>query len=158
MRVVTLVLFATLIASAEFLRIEVTFEDIGCASCVESLQGRLARVRGVEKVEVDAEKRLATLHLEPGNQVRLAPLLARITQDGTKVTRVAVSAEGTIGSTQDGLVFQPSALTDLYRLHLPAENAINPRPGAIYAIEGTVDGAGIDRGPILKAASAVEIR
>jgi hypothetical protein len=98
------------------------------------------------------------VHLEPRNQVRLAPLLARITQDGTKVTRVAVRAEGTIGSTQDGLVFQPSGLTDLYRLQLPAENAIHSRPGAIHAIEGTVDGAGTNRGPILKAASAVEIR
>ncbi len=150
-----LFLLAAFPACAEFLWVAVTFEDIGCVSCVDSLQGRLARVRGVEKVEVDAAKRTATLHLQPGNRVRLGPLLSRITQDGTKVTGVVVSAQGTIESTQEGLAFQPSGLSQPYRLQLPPPAKIEPRPGAVYSIRGTVEDAGTGE-PLLKAESAYE--
>jgi copper chaperone CopZ len=156
MRVVTLLLLAVSALSAEFLQIEVTFEDIGCASCVESLQGRLARVRGVAKVEVDAQKRTALLELQAGNQVRLAPLLSRITQDGTKVTGVAVSARGAIESTQQGLSFQPSGLSQSYRLQLPPAAKIDPRPGVVYTIRGTVEEPAASGDPLLRAESVVE--
>ncbi len=154
MRLVFLALLTALTAAAEFLRIEVTFEDIGCASCVESLQGRLARVRGVQKVEVDAEKRAAALHLEPGNQVRLAPLLSRIRQDGTKITRVAVSANGTIESRGNDFVFHPSGLTEIYRLQLEDGVAkVDPQPGVGFAIRGTVTGTEAGAEPAVTVSS-----
>ena len=95
---------------AEFLRVEVTFQDTGCASCIASLERRLGRVRGVERVEIDAERGIATVDLESNNRVRLTPLLSRITQDGTKILQTRVAANGTITTTEQGLVFQPSGL------------------------------------------------
>ena len=73
-------------------------------------------MRGVERVEIDAERGVATLHLAPGNRVRLTPLLSRITQDGTKILRTEVEAKGTIVNNAPGLVFQTSGLKQTYRL------------------------------------------
>jgi len=153
-QLVFLLLLTALTGSSEFLQIEVTFEDVGCASCVESLEGRLARVRGVEKVEVDAEKRTATMRLEPGNQVRLSPLLSRITQDGTKVTGVVVNAKGTIDPAPEGAVFRPSGLTEIYRLQLAEGVArVQPRPGLVFVVQGTVTGTEADSEPAITVSS-----
>jgi copper chaperone CopZ len=163
-----LLLVAALPLSAEFLRIDVAFEDIGCASCIESLEGRLARVRGVERVEIDAKRGVATLHLAAKNHVRLRPLLSRITQDGTKVARIDVIAlgsiqtgsieTGSIETTTAGFLFQPSGLTQAYRLKFEAK-AIKgqPRSGATYKVRGEVSRVEPGAKPILQAISVTMV-
>ncbi len=140
-RLALALLAAALPLGAEFLKVEVTFEDTGCASCIASLEGRLGRVRGVKRVEIDAERGVATLHLTPDNRVRLTPLLSRITQDGTKILRTEVEAKGTITMTEQGQVFQPSGPTQTYRLTFE-EDIPNPSvaPGSIYVVRGVVTG------------------
>ena len=157
MRLAMLLLVAALPLSAEFLRIDVAFEDIGCASCIESLEGRLARVRGV-----------ATLHLAAKTHVRLRPLLSRITQDGTKVARIDVIAlgsiqtgsieTGSIETTTAGFLFQPSGLTQAYRLKFEAK-AIKgqPRSGATYKVRGEVSRVEPGAKPILQAISVTMV-
>jgi len=99
---------------AEFLRVEVAFQDTGCVSCIASLEGRLGRVRGMEKVEIDPDRGVAIMYLAPKNRVRLTPLLARITQDGTKILGTKVEARGVIESLQQGLTFTPSGINQVW--------------------------------------------
>ncbi|MCP5112659.1 MAG: heavy-metal-associated domain-containing protein [bacterium] len=154
MRPVLVLLAAALPLGAEFLQLEVQFEGVGCASCIESLEGRLGRVRGVERVEVDAGRSLAMLDLAPENRVRLGPLLSRITQDGTRIVQTSVVARGTIETGEPGLLFRPTGLKRAYRLELgEAVSKIVPRTGATYKVRGVVPGTDT----VLKAESvAVE--
>ena len=156
---VLLLLLITLALQAEFLRVDVNFEGVGCASCINSLEGRLGRVRGVERVEVDAERSQVNIHLAENNRVRLGPLVSRITQDGTKITQTAVVAKGTITTDAEQTQFQPSGLTKPYRLELVEGVSIeNPPEGAIFRVEGTVTGFEPGSEPVLRAKSVAVTR
>lgn len=139
MRLAILLLVTALSAKAEFRRVEVDFEGTGCASCAESLPGRLERVRGVESVEVDLDRSRVTIQLAAGNKARLAPLFSRITQDGTKIRRVETLVRGKIARQDGKLSFQPSGLTETYHLR-QAEGAsrLNPLDEALYEIRGVI--------------------
>jgi hypothetical protein len=139
MRAAILLLVTTLAAHAEFLRVEVTFQGTDCISCTESLQGRLERVRGVESVALDLERSIVTLGLAAENSVRLAPLLSRITQDGTKISRIEIVAKGAILREEGKLRFQPVGLKETYRLQLSAEDSKRElQQGSLYEVRGTV--------------------
>ena len=153
MRLALVLMLAAVPVFGELLRIGVAFQDAGCASCVESLAGRLARVRGVERVELDAEESLVTLHLTPGNRVRLTPLLARITQDGTKVLRTEVMGRGTIVAAEGGYVFEPAGSAQTYRLRLEEDAAKAIEPDKIYEVRGVVSGTEPGEEPVLAADS-----
>ncbi len=154
MRVAAVWLVAALPLCAEYLKVEVTFEDTGCASCIASLEGRLGRVRGVDRVEIDAQRGVATLYLAPNNRVRLTPLLSRVTQDGTKILRTEVEAKGTIVTAAHGLVFQPSGLTQTYRLEFNKEASNTSfQTGSTYAVQGVVSGIAPGSEATLTAAS-----
>ena len=156
MRLVIFLLALGLPAAAQFQQMEVTFEDTGCASCVESLEGRLARVRGVEAVDLDAERGVVTLRLEENNRVRLGPLFARITQDGTKITRVAAVAHGAIEGNADAWLFHPSGLGQAFRLQPTGEVAkVRPESGVVYKVSGVVTAFGAGEEPVFEAAAIV---
>jgi hypothetical protein len=91
--------------SAEFLELEMRFQDAGCEPCIESLEGRLERVRGVETATVDAEKGEIRLVLSETNRVRLGPLRGRVTQDGTKILETQAVARGALERIEGALVF-----------------------------------------------------
>ncbi len=139
---------------AEFLRVEVTFQDTGCASCIASLEGRLSRVRGMGRVEIDAERGVATMHLAAGNRVRLTPLLSRITQDGTEILGAKVEGLGVIETTSEGLAFVPTNLSQTYRLRLEGgAGKRTPEPGALYRVRGSATGVEAGTEPVISAAS-----
>ena len=93
-------LFALLLASAgvgsgQLIEARIEFHDTtGCVSCAESLQGRLERVRGVEEVSLDLDAGVIEIVFAEDNRVRLAPLRARITQDGTDIAAMRIVARG----------------------------------------------------------------
>lgn len=147
-----LLLVVALSLDAEFLRVEVAFQDTGCASCIASLEGRLGRVRGMERVEIDPDRGLAIMQLAPKNRVRLTPLLARITQDGTKILGTKVEARGVIESVRQGLTFTPAGLNQAYRLALEGEAAETTRESNItYRLRGSVEETGLGSEPLLTA-------
>ena len=159
MRLVIFLLALGLPAAAQFQQMEVTFEDTGCASCVESLEGRLARVRGVEAVNLDAERGVVTLRLEKNNRVRLGPLFARITQDGTKITRVAAVALGAIEGNADAWLFHPSGLGQTFQLLLTGEAAkVRPESGVVYKVSGVLTGTEFGEGSVFEAAAIVKVK
>ena len=150
MRVVWLLLFSGICLRGEFLRIEVEFQDTGCASCLESLQGRLERVRGIERVEIDAANGIARMQLAAGNKVRLGPLLARITQDGTKILSTHVSARGVIGAAEPGPLLQLSGIAESYLLKLPVKLSPALEAGATYRVAGAIQEPGSSDQAILQ--------
>jgi copper chaperone CopZ len=83
-------------ASAQLRTLTVSFDGIGCASCVASLAPRLKRLRGVEAAEVDAVKGCVTLRLAPENRVRIEQVRDAIEQDGTRATHALVEATGRV--------------------------------------------------------------
>jgi hypothetical protein len=100
-------------------------------------------------------------------------LLSRITQDGTKIARIDVIALGSIetgsiesGSTETGSIetaatgflFQPSGLTQAYRLELAAKAMKDqPRSGVTYKVQGEVSRAEPGAKPILQAISVTMV-
>ncbi len=111
-------------------------------------------MRGVERVELDAEHGRVTLHLAADNRIRLTPLLARITQDGTKIMRTSVAARGTITAVQEGHVLEFSGLGQSYTLRF-GENVLKgaPQEGVIYEVEARVYGTEPGEVPLLTAES-----
>ena len=154
MRFAVLLLASAFPLCAQFVRVEIDFQDAGCASCIESLEGRLSRVRGVERVELDAEHGRVTLHLAADNRVRLTPLLSRITQDGTKIVRTSAAARGTITAAQEGHVLEFAGLGQSYALRF-GENVLRgePQKGVIYEVEASVSGTEPGEVPVLTAGS-----
>ncbi len=147
MRLAVLLLVLWVPGRAEFFRLEVEFQGLGCASCIESLPGRLKRSRGVESVEVDAERSVVTLRLQAGNRVRLGTVLSKITQDGTKVVRTKVVAVGVVAESGQGLVFVPKGLSRKYRLEGDGGRL---EVSGTYRVEGVVPVAGGGEGPVLR--------
>ncbi len=139
MRFAILLLATALGASGEFRQVVVDFEGTGCVSCAESLPGRLGRVRGVEKADVDLDHNRLTIGLAAGNKTRLGPLLSRITQDGTKIRRVEALVRGRIIEAGATPGFQPSGLTETYLLE-PAADAskVAPQEDVLYEVRGVV--------------------
>ena len=95
-RLATLLLLCSIAARAQFLEFHVRFDDGGCLSCAESLEGRMQRVRGVETVKLDLEQGVIELKLEPDNRVRLAPLMSRIEQGAAKALQTKLIARGVV--------------------------------------------------------------
>lgn len=164
MRPTTAFLAMTLLATAitvhaEFLRVEVTFQPTDCISCTESLQGRLERVRGVERVTLDLDRSVVTMEFEADNKVRLTPLLSRITQDGTKVSRTEVVVTGTVTRQGDGLRFQPDGLRETYRLHFPARSSTGDlQEDSTYKIQGIASGIEPGGEPVIEVLSAALVQ
>ena len=84
MRWLGFVLFFVLAAScpAQFRTVEMTFQGVGCASCLESLPSRVQRLRGVESATVDAKAGVLTVKLAEQNRVRVEQIRDFVEQDG----------------------------------------------------------------------------
>ena len=100
MKLAWLMLLGVLPCAAQFRSIEITFQGIGCVSCIESMPERLQRLRGVEKVTVDAKSATLKIALAEQNRVRLEQVRDMIEQDGTKTRRAAVRIKGEL--TREG--------------------------------------------------------
>jgi len=102
-------------ALAQFQWIEITFDGVGCASCVESLPARMQRMRGVESAKVDAAKGTLQVRLAAENRVRVEQVRDAIEQDGTKVRRAVVSIRGVVAG-EGGAWTLKAALLPAYGL------------------------------------------
>ncbi len=89
--------------------IEMSFEGIGCASCLESLPGRLGRIRGIESATVDTKAGLLRVKLAEQNRVRVEQIRDMVEQDGTRATSAAVSIAGELKREDGSWVLRPPA-------------------------------------------------
>ena len=92
---------------AQFESMELRFEGMGCASCVESMPARVKRMRGVEEASVDPVSSKLRIRLAESNRVRLEQVRDAIQQDGTKVRSAAVTARGAVSRRDGKWMFQP---------------------------------------------------
>jgi copper chaperone CopZ len=86
----------TLLLAAQLRSVDLSFEGIECASCVESLPARIQRLRGVESAKVDAAKQILAVRLAAENRVRLEQIRDAVEQDGTKTRQATVTIQGTL--------------------------------------------------------------
>src|SRR5215471_3449753 len=91
---------------AQFRSMELTFEGIGCASCMESLPGRVGRIRGVESATVDAQRGVLKVQLAEQNRVRLEQIRDMIEQDGTKVKAATITVQGDLAHVDGKWILQ----------------------------------------------------
>lgn len=98
------VLLAALAASAfaQLRSVELRFEGVNCAPCLESLPARIQRMRGVESARVDAEKGLLTIKLAEANRIRLEQIRDTVEQDGTKARAATVALAGELAEAAPG--------------------------------------------------------
>ena len=114
LRFLSLFLLLAASAPAQFLSFEMEFTDSGCVPCTESMQSRLERIRGVESASIDLEKGLIHLDLAESNRIRLGPLRARVTQDGTKIQEMRFTAKGVVEERNGTEVFVPAGLNSAF--------------------------------------------
>ena len=127
---------------AEYREIEIVFAPkTDCISCVESLEGRLARVRGVERAELDLAASRIRLTLAAGNVVRTAPLRARIGQDGTAIVEMLVTAEGFAARGAEGWTLTISGIDEVLPMSFD-EGAGAPPTGRLAARGRIVESGG----------------
>jgi copper chaperone CopZ len=120
-------------ASAQFREIDIRFEGIGCASCLESLPGRLKRMRGVESVKVDAQRSIVELRLAAENRVRLEQVRDAIEQDGTKAMSARVVVQGIVEREGDIWILRPGGVPGVYALD---GSDWKPGPATVEAAAG----------------------
>ena len=140
-RLATLLLLWAMAAPAQFLEFRVRFDDGGCLSCAESLEGRLQRVRGVETVTFDLELGIVELKLAADNGVRLAPLMSRIEQGAAKALETRVVAKGVLVDDAGvrKLALQGEAAGQVYWLEGDASGQLGPvviEADVLDALEG----------------------
>lgn len=114
-RLLPLILLA-LPAAAQFSSIELRFEGVGCAPCIESMPDRMKRLRGVESATVDAAKGVLTVKLTAQNRVRLEQVRDAIEQDGTKARSAHVEIKGDAAQAESGWMLSAAGLTVRYGL------------------------------------------
>ena len=130
---VALLLFLAAPAWAQFRSIEITFEGIGCASCMESMPSRMQRLRGVESATVDAQRGVLKIQLAEQNRVRLEQVRDMIEQDGTKTKAAKVTLKGELKQVDGKWVLQPASVPTSYAV-------VAPKPAAgTYVASGDVE-------------------
>lgn len=94
MRFAPIFLFAAAPLAAEFLAVRLEVSDMDCASCVQSLESGLKRIRGVEKVTL-SQHNGAEMILQPGNKLTLERLRDAIKGVGFTPKTAHVKVKGT---------------------------------------------------------------
>ena len=122
--------------TAELLESEITFEGTGCVSCAESLEPRLARVRGVEDVELNLDRSTVKLVLEEGNKARIGPLRLRVTQDGTKIVAMTAVVRGVAEQKGDAWALTVTGPEEFIALKLG--EGLRLESGKAYRLTGKI--------------------
>lgn len=109
-----LVMLIPVLARAEYLKIEMGFGGMECASCTEFIEGKFTRNRNVKSVHVDKQNSVLTLELKPDNKLRLEQVRDQVQQSGftPKDTRVVVQGVAQNGALTISGLEQQIAVTD----------------------------------------------
>lgn len=139
-------IMAALPCLAQFRLIEIKFEGVGCAGCIDSLPSRMQRLRGVESAVVDVDRGILKVHLATQNRVRLEQVRDLIEQDGTKTVQAAVRVKGDLAKLDAKWLLRPKELSTSYEVESKAAAPLSP--GA-YLVVGVVTRLRSGSGPIV---------
>src|SRR2546425_1132086 len=116
MKFILLSLAAALPCLAQFRSIEMTFQGMGCESCIDSMPSRMQRLRGVQSATVDAKQGIIRIELAAQNRVRLEQVRDAIEQDGTKAVKAAVRVKGELSRVDEKWLLRPAGLATSYEI------------------------------------------
>ena len=128
-----LALLIALPALAEWRELRFTFKPSDCAKCLDSLESRLMRSRGVKAAFVDAEAGRAAIVFDDNNRASLARLRFVIERDGTRIATIEGKARGTVRRI-DGVAHFFVTYGDAFRLRAERIPADGPTE-----LEGVID-------------------
>ena len=152
MKLVLLSLAAVLPCLAQFQSMEIAFEGIGCASCLESLPARIQRMRGVESATVDPERGILKVQLAAENRVRLEQVRDMIEQDGTKTKKAAVRVRGELSQVEGRWVLRLTGMEASYAV----EGAVPASGAGTYVVSGDIAALRPESGPLVIRASEMK--
>jgi copper chaperone CopZ len=90
-----LVLFLVAAAlQAEYMRVEMDFGGMNCASCADFIKNKLTKNPGVHSVSVDDAKGTLVVALNAGNTVKLSQIRDFVQQSGYKINETRISVLG----------------------------------------------------------------
>ena len=153
MRIVAMLILTAVLAPAQFRAIEVHFEGIGCATCIESLPARLQRLRGVTSAQVDTQKQILKVELASTNRVRVEQVRDALEQDGTKTINAIVQVGGELSSSAGKWILKPPGVPTTYEVTGAVPS--NLEPGK-YLVTGRILKLRSDRGPLNIEATDLE--
>jgi cation transport ATPase len=133
MKFALLSLICLLPASAQLRSVEIRVSGLDCASCAESVDRKLGRMRGVESASFDASKNIAIIKLKPENTVTLPGIRDTLKSMGYTPEEAKVSVAGELRDGVLSMKHQERAFT-----------VDGSRETGAVVVEGTV-AAGGDR-------------
>jgi copper chaperone CopZ len=139
MRLVVLALLSTAGLFAEFLEVRLEVPNMDCASCVQSLQTGLKRIRGVEKVSVGPQSSVE-FTLQPGNKVTLERLRDAIKGVGFTPNLAHVTARGKAITNDGKWRFEVDGIAKSYNLTAASNDtvrALRAQDGQTITVKAT---------------------
>ncbi len=132
----TLLLLVSVVAVpcfGEFRRISIDYAGEECASCAGSMTKSIQKIRGVERVSVDQQKKSIDITLAPGNRVPLGDIRDTIKRVGFTPGEARVVVHGTVSLLEGNPILQPDHLQQVYQL------SGSPRlPAGGLTLQGTI--------------------
>jgi copper chaperone CopZ len=109
----------------------------------------LKSVSGVESVEVNLEKGLASVKMKPGNSATLQQLNDAIAKNGFSMKQSTVTVAGKVSVANGKTVLQVSGSNDVLELipNLEAAPIATALAGKSVLVEGTIPEAGKRKSP-----------
>lgn len=123
MRPALLLLIAVLPLPAEFLQARIEIHQMDCATCVQSLEMGLKKIRGVEKVTVGPENS-AEFILQPGNKITLERLRDAIKGVGFTPHTAHVTVKGKPVTAEGQWRFEVDGIAKTYNLSARQDTTI----------------------------------
>ncbi|MBI2689827.1 MAG: heavy-metal-associated domain-containing protein [Acidobacteria bacterium] len=128
MRLVWLTLLTAAGLSAEFLEVRLEVANMDCATCVQTMQTGLKRIRGVEKVNVGPQNSVEFI-LQPGNKLTLERLRDAIKGVGFTPREAQVVVRGKPVTAEGKWRFEVDGIAKTYNLSSASESTIRSLRG-----------------------------
>ena len=104
------------LAQGEYLKIDMSFGGMECASCSTFIQGKFGKNPGIESVNIDNKKHVVQMVLKPGNTVRISQVRDFVQQSGFTPKEAKVTVMG-VASVEKGYTnFAITGLNQIIRL------------------------------------------
>jgi len=138
-------------ALAQFRTIEIQFEGIGCASCIESLPSRIQRLRGITSAKIDTQKQILIVELAEANRVRVEQIRDAIEQDGTKTTKASVTVRGELSEKDGKWILALPGVPATYEV-----SSATPPEAGTHLITGGIEKLRPDSGSLVVIATKID--
>lgn len=121
---------------AELLRVELSMGGLDCASCAQSVDRILKRIKGVDAASFRTQDSVAVLDLKAGNSVRLEQIRDAVKGIGYTPGVAKITARGQARNEGGKWLFRLAGSDAEYRLEIAAGQAVDA--GEMSIVEGSI--------------------